>query len=189
MLLSSVDCCACLKEMQKRGLPTSLIPRGALDSLNPMMKIVNNCAIPFAPRLTVQGRLDTHPHCAQIGGSRDILEAIRATKAGMKLCVCRHGILLNPKVIIDEPMAPWVWWCSVGDRNWPRAEGTGRRRDFRWPRHGADGAVCQSYWRDGGKLVEVGPVRDIFRIHCIPTQLLIGSLPTLQSKEMFEASG
>ncbi len=39
----------------------------------------------------------------------------------------------------------------------------------------------------GGKLVEVGPVRDIFKDPLHPyTQLLIGSLPTLQSKEMFK---
>jgi peptide/nickel transport system ATP-binding protein len=39
----------------------------------------------------------------------------------------------------------------------------------------------------GGKLVEVGPVRDIFKDPLHPyTQLLIGSLPTLQSKAMFK---
>ena len=37
-----------------------------------------------------------------------------------------------------------------------------------------------------GKLVEVGPVRDIFKDPLHPyTQALIGSLPTLQSKELF----
>jgi peptide/nickel transport system ATP-binding protein len=39
----------------------------------------------------------------------------------------------------------------------------------------------------GGKLVEVAPVRDIFKDPLHPyTQLLIGSLPTLQSKEIFK---
>ena len=39
----------------------------------------------------------------------------------------------------------------------------------------------------GGKLVEVAPVRDIFKDPLHPyTQLLIASLPTLQSKEMFK---
>ena len=39
----------------------------------------------------------------------------------------------------------------------------------------------------GGKLVEVGPVRDIFKDPLHPyTQLLIGSLPTLESKEIFK---
>jgi peptide/nickel transport system ATP-binding protein len=39
----------------------------------------------------------------------------------------------------------------------------------------------------GGKLVEVGSVRDIFKDPLHPyTQLLIGSLPTLQTKEIFK---
>jgi peptide/nickel transport system ATP-binding protein len=39
----------------------------------------------------------------------------------------------------------------------------------------------------GGKLVEVGPVRDIFKDPLHPyTQLLIASLPTLESKAMFK---
>jgi peptide/nickel transport system ATP-binding protein len=39
----------------------------------------------------------------------------------------------------------------------------------------------------GGKLVEVGPVRDIFKDPLHPyTQLLIGSLPTLNAKEIFK---
>ncbi|MEZ4834965.1 MAG: hypothetical protein R2873_23755 [Caldilineaceae bacterium] len=39
----------------------------------------------------------------------------------------------------------------------------------------------------GGRLIEVGPVRDIFKEPLHPyTQLLIGSLPTLQSKEAFK---
>ena len=38
----------------------------------------------------------------------------------------------------------------------------------------------------GGKLVEINPVRDIFKHPLHPyTQALIGSLPTLKTKEMF----
>ena len=41
----------------------------------------------------------------------------------------------------------------------------------------------------GGKLVEVGPVRDIFKDPLHPyTQLLIGSLPTLESKAIFKGN-
>ncbi|MEZ4663543.1 MAG: hypothetical protein R2911_38875 [Caldilineaceae bacterium] len=40
----------------------------------------------------------------------------------------------------------------------------------------------------GGKLVEVSPVRDIFKNPQHPyTQMLIASLPTLESKEVFKA--
>jgi len=175
----------------------ALIPQGAMNSLNPMMKIgeqlrdtVRAHGLPDA-----KVSLDTHIHnvLESVDLRADIMEAYpHELSGGMKQRVCiAMGILLRPKVIIaDEP-------TSALDVVVQRQvmETLGRvQKDL-----GAAvilvghdmGLMAQFVNRIGvmygGKLVEVGPVRDIFKDPLHPyTQMLIGSLPTLQSKEMFK---
>ncbi|MCC6946062.1 MAG: ABC transporter ATP-binding protein [Thermomicrobiales bacterium] len=184
-------------EMRRmRFAEIALIPQGAMNSLNPVMKVGEQLRDTVRAHTNPESnaKLDTRIH--------DALESVdlRATvmesyphelSGGMKQRVCiAMGILLSPKVIIaDEP-------TSALDVVVQRQvmEALGRvQKDL-----GASvilvghdmGLMAQFVDRVGvmygGKLVEVGPVRDIFKYPLHPyTQALIGSLPNLQSKEVF----
>ncbi|MBX3012267.1 MAG: ABC transporter ATP-binding protein [Caldilineaceae bacterium] len=111
---------------------------------------------------------------------------------GMKQRVCiAMGILLNPKVIIaDEPTSALD---VVVQRQVMETLGRVQKElGAAVILVGHDmGLMAQFVDRIGvmygGKLVEIGPVRDIFKDPLHPyTQLLIGSLPTLNSKEIFK---
>jgi peptide/nickel transport system ATP-binding protein len=125
--------------------------------------------------------------------SADIMEAYpHELSGGMKQRVCiAMGILLNPKVIIaDEPTSALD---VVVQRQVMETLGRVQKElGTAVILVGHDmGLMAQFVNRIGvmygGKLVEVGPVRDIFKDPLHPyTQLLIGSLPTLQSKAMFK---
>jgi peptide/nickel transport system ATP-binding protein len=185
-------------EMRKaRFAEIALIPQGAMNSLNPMLKVGEQL------RDTMRAHLQGEERSQIAQRVLDVLEWVELRPAvldsyphelsgGMKQRVCiAMGILLSPKVIIaDEP-------TSALDVVVQRQvmETLGRvQKDI-----GASvilvghdmGLMAQFVDRVGvmygGKLVEVSPVRDIFKDPLHPyTQLLIGSLPTLQSKEMFK---
>ncbi len=186
------------EEMRKaRCADISLIPQGAMNSLNPMMKIGEQLRDTVRAHRASDLRLalDTHIHTmlASVDLGADIMEAYpHELSGGMKQRVCiAMGILLKPKVIIaDEP-------TSALDVVVQRQvmETLGRVQQELGAAVilvGHDmGLMAQFVNRIGvmygGKLVEVGPVRDIFKDPLHPyTQLLIGSLPTLQSKAMFK---
>ena len=111
---------------------------------------------------------------------------------GMKQRVCiAMGILLRPKVIIaDEPTSALdvVVQRQVMETLCKVQKDLGASVIL----VGHDmGLMAQFVDRVGvmygGKLIEVGPVRDIFKDPLHPyTQLLIGSLPTLKTKEIFK---
>ena len=182
---------------QARSADIALIPQGAMNSLNPVMKIGEQL------RDTIKSHMEGESRASLDARIQEVLEwvELRPTvmeayphelSGGMKQRVCiAMGILLSPKVIIaDEP-------TSALDVVVQRQvmETLGRvQRDL-----GASvilvghdmGLMAQFVDRVGvmygGKLVEVGPVRDIFKDPLHPyTQLLIGSLPTLQTKEIFK---
>jgi len=196
VLLDGVDLLSLSEEeMRKaRAADIALIPQGAMNSLNPVMLVGEQLRDTMRAHADHEAKVDAH--------IRRILEWVELNpnvmdsyphelSGGMKQRVCiAMGILLNPKVIIaDEP-------TSALDVVVQRQvmETLGRvQQDI-----GASvilvghdmGLMAQFVDRVGvmyaGKLVEIGPVRDIFKDPLHPyTQLLIASLPTLNSKDTF----
>ncbi|HEY1293915.1 MAG TPA: ABC transporter ATP-binding protein [Chloroflexota bacterium] len=175
----------------------ALIPQGAMNSLNPMMKIGEQ----------LRDTIRAHRKGLESGTSvdariREVLESVELDvgvvggyphelSGGMKQRVCiAMAILLNPKVIIaDEPTSALdvVVQRQVMETLRQVQENLGASVIL----VGHDmGLMAQFVNRIGvmygGKLVEVGPVRGIFKDPLHPyTQLLIDSLPNLQTKEDF----
>lgn len=185
-------------EMRRtRFADIALIPQGAMNSLNPMMKIGEQLrdtirAHRFSDsRAAIDARVQDALESVDLPG--DVVEAYpHELSGGMKQRVCiAMGILLSPKVIIaDEPTSALD---VVVQRQVMETLGRVQKEiGAAVILVGHDmGLMAQFVNRIGvmygGKLVEVGPVREIFKDPLHPyTQLLIGSLPTLQSKEMFK---
>ena len=182
---------------QVRAAEIALIPQGAMNSLNPMMKIGEQLrdtirAHRFGESRTV---IDSHIHAVleSVDLPKDIMGGYaHELSGGMKQRVCiAMGILLRPKVIIaDEPTSALdvVVQRQVMETLGQVQQELGAAVIL----VGHDmGLMAQFVNRIGvmygGKLVEVAPVRDIFKDPQHPyTQLLIGSLPTLESKEIFQ---
>jgi oligopeptide/dipeptide ABC transporter ATP-binding protein len=184
---------------QARFATISLIPQGAMNSLNPMMKIGEQ----------LRDTMRAHPNDTSTANKRavdarihEVLQSVELhsgvmdgypheLSGGMKQRVCiAMAILLNPKVIIaDEPTSALdvVVQRQVMETFRRVQEALGAAVIL----VGHDmGLMAQFVDRVGvmygGKLVEVGPVRGIFKDPLHPyTQLLIKSLPNLQSKEDF----
>jgi peptide/nickel transport system ATP-binding protein len=186
------------EEMRRtRFADIALIPQGAMNSLNPVMKVGEQLRDTIRAHMITESKsaLDTRIQAVleSVDLQADVMEAFpHELSGGMKQRVCiAMSILLSPKVIIaDEP-------TSALDVVVQRQvmETLGRVQN----KLGASvilvghdmGLMAQFVDRIGvmygGKLVEVGPVRDIFKDPLHPyTQLLIGSLPTLAAKEMFK---
>ncbi|MCE7979892.1 MAG: ABC transporter ATP-binding protein [Caldilinea sp. CFX5] len=175
----------------------ALIPQGAMNSLNPMMKVGEQLrdtirAHRFADsRTTIESGIQNALESVDLRA--DVIHAYpHELSGGMKQRVCiAMAILLSPKVIIaDEPTSALD---VVVQRQVMETLGRVQKEiGAAVILVGHDmGLMAQFVNRIGvmygGKLVEVGPVRDIFKDPLHPyTQLLIGSLPTLQSKEMFK---
>jgi oligopeptide/dipeptide ABC transporter ATP-binding protein len=199
VLLSGVDLLSLSEEeMRKtRFADIALIPQGAMNSLNPMLKIGEQLRDTVRAHRQTDSNiaLDSHIHSvlASVDLAADIMEAYpHELSGGMKQRVCiAMSILLKPKVIIaDEPTSALD---VVVQRQVMETLGRVQKElGAAVILVGHDmGLMAQFVNRIGvmygGKLVEVGPVRDIFKDPLHPyTQLLIGSLPTLQSKEMFK---
>jgi peptide/nickel transport system ATP-binding protein len=199
VLLNGVDLLRLSEEemRQTRFADIALIPQGAMNSLNPMMKVGeqlrdtirahrkgmdSGVSVDARIREVLQsvelhtGLIDSYPH--ELSG-------------GMKQRVCiAMAILLNPKVIIaDEPTSALdvVVQRQVMDTLREVQQALGASVIL----VGHDmGLMAQFVNRVGvmygGKLVEVGPVRGIFKEPLHPyTQLLIKSLPNLLTKEDF----
>ena len=181
---------------QARFADIALIPQGAMNSLNPVMKIGEQLRDTMRAHLTTWSKATLDPHIKMVLDSVDlqaeVMEAYpHELSGGMKQRVCiAMSILLKPKVIIaDEPTSALD---VVVQRQVMETLGkvqTELGASVILVGHDM-GLMAQFVDRIGvmygGKLVEVGPVRDIFKDPLHPyTQLLIGSLPTLASKEMF----
>src|SRR6266487_1003614 len=199
VLLDGVDLLRLSEEEMRlsRFADISLIPQGAMNSLNPMMKVGEqlrdtirahrnggNSKVTINTRIEevldsvelVAGVMDSYPH--ELSG-------------GMKQRVCiAMAILLNPKVIVaDEPTSALdvVVQRQVMETLRRVQEALGASVIL----VGHDmGLMAQFVDRVGvmygGKLAEVGRVRGIFKDPLHPyTQLLIKSLPNLETKEDF----
>lgn len=182
---------------QERSAEIALIPQGAMNSLNPVMKVGEQLRDTIrAHRPSESNRAITdriREVLKWVDLSADVMEAFpHELSGGMKQRVCiAMGILLRPKVIIaDEPTSALdvVVQRQVMETLGRVQQDLGAAVIL----VGHDmGLMAQFVDRVGvmygGKLVEISPVRDIFKNPQHPyTQLLIGSLPTLRVKELFK---
>jgi peptide/nickel transport system ATP-binding protein len=175
----------------------ALIPQGAMNSLNPMMRVGEQLRDTIrAHRKGRDGKVTIDTRIHEVLQSVEMQIGVMDSyphelSGGMKQRVCiAMAILLNPKVIIaDEPTSALdvVVQRQVMETLRRVQEALGAAVIL----VGHDmGLMAQFVDRIGvmygGKLAEVGPVRDIFKDPLHPyTQLLIKSLPNLESKEDF----
>jgi peptide/nickel transport system ATP-binding protein len=198
VLLDGVDLLRLSDEEMRlaRFADISLIPQGAMNSLNPMMKVGEQLRDTVRAHRKGGNSRVNETHIQEVLDSVELLAGVtdrypHELSGGMKQRVCiAMAILLNPKVIIaDEP-------TSALDVVVQRQvmETLRRVQELLGPAVilvGHDmGLMAQFVDRIGvmygGKLVEVGPVRGIFKDPLHPyTQLLIQSLPNLHAKEDF----
>jgi len=199
VLLDGVDLLQLTEDEMRmaRFADISLIPQGAMNSLNPMMKIGEQLRDTMrAHRGGATSAVDIDGRIKEVLGSVELNPGVMESyphelSGGMKQRVCiSMAILLNPKVIIaDEPTSALdvVVQRQVMETLRRVQEALGAAVIL----VGHDmGLMAQFVDRVGvmygGKLAEVGPVRGIFKDPLHPyTQLLIGSLPNLQTKEDF----
>lgn len=174
----------------------ALIPQGAMNSLNPVRRVRDHFfdSIRAHERgttdLAIRERIN---ELLRMVGLREESANLypHELSGGMKQRVCiALGIALQPKVIIaDEPTSALD---VVVQRHVMQTLGAVQQR------LGASvilvghdmGLLAQFVDRLGvmyaGKLVEIGPVREIFQEPLHPyTQLLIASLPSLKEKGVF----
>ncbi|MBI1297539.1 ATP-binding cassette domain-containing protein [bacterium] len=198
VLLDGVDLLRLSEAEMRRArfAEIALIPQGAMNSLNPMMKVGEQLRDTIRAHESSAGSKEIDSRIEKTLNSVDLGPAVmdaypHELSGGMKQRVCiAMGILLSPKVIIaDEPTSALdvVVQRQVMETFGRVQQEIGAAVIL----VGHDmGLMAQFVDRVGvmyaGKLVEVGPVRDIFKDPLHPyTQALIGSLPTLQSKELF----
>jgi peptide/nickel transport system ATP-binding protein len=202
VLLNGVDLLRLAEEemRQARFADISLIPQGAMNSLNPMMKVGEQLRDTIrAHRNGVNSKVNNTNIDTRI---QEVLESVelRASvmdsyphelSGGMKQRVCiAMAILLNPKVIIaDEPTSALDVVVQRQVMETLRRVQDALGASVILVGHDM-GLMAQFVDRVGvmygGKLVEVGPVRGIFKDPLHPyTRLLIKSLPNLQTKEEF----
>ena len=199
VLLDGVDLLRLSEEEMRmaRFADIALIPQGAMNSLNPMMKVGEQL------RDTIRAHRRVMDSGTSVDGRiRDVLRSVELDprvvdsyphelSGGMKQRVCiAMAILLNPKVIIaDEPTSALDVVVQRQVMETLRIVQQDLGASVILVGHDM-GLMAQFVNRVGvmygGKLVEVGPVRGIFKDPQHPyTQLLIKSLPNLQSKEDF----
>ena len=199
VLLDGVDLLKLSEEemRQARFAKISLIPQGAMNSLNPMMKVgeqLRDTIRAHQPKGNSKATID-----ARI---QQVLESVELRlnvmdsyphelSGGMKQRVCiAMSILLNPKVIIaDEPTSALDVVVQRQVMETLRRVQVALGAAVILVGHDM-GLMAQFVDRIGvmygGKLVEVGPVRGIFKDPLHPyTQLLIKSLPNLDMKDVF----
>ena len=189
------------EEMRKTRLSElALVPQGAMNSLNPVMRIEGQVADGIIDHL---GDSDPKPTKAELQETvRDLHTRVglrpsvarlfpHELSGGMKQRVAMAiGISLRPKLIIaDEPTSALdvVVQRQIMQTLGRLQEGL----DASIMLVGHDmGLVAQFADTIGvmyaGKLVEIGPVEEVFSDPKHPyTKLLIGSLPSLQEKREF----
>jgi peptide/nickel transport system ATP-binding protein len=199
VLLNGLDLLRLSEEemRQTRFADIALIPQGAMNSLNPMMKVGEQLRDTIrAHRKGMDSGLSIDARIREVLQSVELHTGVidsypHELSGGMKQRVCiAMAILLEPKVIIaDEPTSALdvVVQRQVMDTLRQVQEALGASVIL----VGHDmGLMAQFVTRVGvmygGKLVEVGPVRAIFKEPLHPyTQLLIKSLPNLMTKEDF----
>jgi oligopeptide/dipeptide ABC transporter ATP-binding protein len=182
---------------QARFARISLIPQGAMNSLNPVMRIKNQLMDTIQYHNGQMSRAEMldriHFLLESVGLSRAVADMYpHELSGGMKQRVCiAMGISLEPRVILaDEPTSALD---VVVQRQVMETLGKVQEEiDASLILVGHDmGLMAQFVDKIGvmyaGKLVEIGPVDDIFEEPLHPyTQLLIASLPSLEGKGVFK---
>ncbi|HUX86831.1 MAG TPA: ABC transporter ATP-binding protein [Chloroflexota bacterium] len=185
------------EEMRRvRLAQIALVPQGAMNSLNPVMRIQD--------QILDGVRAHTDPTLSRAVAERlpDLLSTVglpahvlrlypHELSGGMKQRVCiAIGISLRPKVIVaDEPTSALD--VVVQRQIMQTLASVQKNLNAAVLLVGHDmGLMAQFVDRIGvmygGKLVEIGPVADVFREPLHPyTQLLIASLPSLKTKGVF----
>lgn len=182
---------------QARFADISLIPQGAMNSLNPMMKVGEQLRdVIRAHKFDANAKVNIEARVREALASVDLRPGVveaypHELSGGMKQRVCiAMSILLNPKVIIaDEPTSALDVVVQRQVMETLRRVQDALGASVILVGHDM-GLMAQFVDRVGvmyaGKLAEVGPVRGIFKDPLHPyTQLLIKSLPNLQTKEEF----
>jgi oligopeptide/dipeptide ABC transporter ATP-binding protein len=171
----------------------ALVPQGAMNSLNPVMRIKDQIldGIRFHQDGEIKPAiLDRLPELlATVGLRPNVLNLYpHELSGGMKQRVCiAIAISLGPKLIIaDEPTSALD--VVVQRQIMQTLSNVQKRLGASILLVGHDMGLMAKFVDRigvmyGGKLVEVGPVRDIFKDPLHPyTQLLISSLPSLNAK-------
>lgn len=181
---------------QVRLADIALIPQGAMNSLNPVRRIADHFVDSIRAHTKRITDAEIRDRTAATLGTVGLREEVtrlypHELSGGMKQRVCiALGIVLEPQVIIaDEPTSALD---VVVQRQVIQTLGAVQGR------LGASvllvghdmGLVAQFADRVGvmyaGKLVEVGPVADLYREPLHPyTQMLIASLPSLEERGVF----
>ena len=181
---------------QTRLAEIALVPQGAMNSLNPVMRIKDQILDGVRAHSDEKGEREVADRLTDllqtVGLEPHVLRLFpHELSGGMKQRVCiAIGISMSPKVIIaDEPTSALD---VVVQRQIMQTLGNVQQRlNASVLLVGHDmGLMAQFVDRIGvmygGKLVEVAPVRDIFREPLHPyTQMLISSLPSLLTKGEF----
>ncbi len=199
VLLDGVDLLRLSEEemRQTRFAKIALIPQGAMNSLNPMMKVGEQLRDTIRAHRSggvSTGKIDEQIRAAleSVELRADVMERYpHELSGGMKQRVCiAMSILLNPKVIIaDEPTSALDVVVQRQVMETLRRVQVAMGAAVILVGHDM-GLMAQFVDRIGvmygGKLAEVSPVRQIFKDPRHPyTQLLIKSLPNLDSQENF----
>jgi peptide/nickel transport system ATP-binding protein len=171
----------------------ALVPQGAMNSLNPVMRIKDQILDGIRWHQngeTKQGVLDRLPELlATVGLRPNVLSLYpHELSGGMKQRVCiAIAISLGPKLIIaDEPTSALD--VVVQRQIMQTLSKVQKRLGATILLVGHDMGLMAKFVDRigvmyGGRLVEVGSVRDIFKEPLHPyTQLLISSLPSLDAK-------
>jgi len=181
---------------QVRLAEIALVPQGAMNSLNPVMRIKDQILDGVRAHADGKGEreaADRLPELLQtVGLQPHVLNLFpHELSGGMKQRVCiAIGISMRPKVIVaDEPTSALD---VVVQRQIMQTLGNVQQRlNASVLLVGHDmGLMAQFVDRIGvmygGRLVEVAPVREIFREPLHPySQMLISSLPSLSTKGEF----
>lgn len=182
---------------QVRFDQVSLIPQGAMNSLNPVMRIrdqIKDIVDAHAGRRSKADLAKQLPDLlGRVGLRREVANMYpHELSGGMKQRVCiAMSIVLQPQVIIaDEPTSALdvVVQRQVMETLGKVQQDVGAAVIL----VGHDmGLMAQFVDTIGvmyaGKLVEVGPVKDVFAEPLHPyTQLLIESIPSLDAKRQFQ---
>ncbi|RIK35527.1 MAG: dipeptide/oligopeptide/nickel ABC transporter ATP-binding protein [Chloroflexi bacterium] len=196
IVLNGRDLVALDKEemRQVRWNKISLIPQGAMNSLNPIMRVRDQIADTI---LTHKGSVETPLLREEINGLLDMVELPAKVadmyphelSGGMKQRVCiAMATALEPELIIaDEPTSALD--VVVQKAVMQTLIGVQERLGASMILIGHDmGLTAQVLDRVGvmyaGKLVEVAPIRELYRRPQHPyTQALISSLPSVREKK------
>ncbi len=199
VLLDGVDLLRLSEEemRQARFAKIALIPQGAMNSLNPMLKVGDQLRDTIrAHRGQASSQAEIDAHIQKVLESVELRAGVmdrfpHELSGGMKQRVCiAMAILLNPKVIIaDEPTSALDVVVQRQVMETLRRAQESLHAAVILVGHDM-GLMAQFVDRIGvmygGKLVEVSPVRSIFKEPKHPyTQLLIKSLPNLDTQENF----